>query len=92
MNDLIQVIKILDTKDLKIINEHIDTLTFKPNTVFGTGGKNKVAKYWRTSTGTSLNDNDDVTCIFHRIYHHTFHKTLPRSFLLNIPFHAEYIL
>ena len=66
MNDLIQVIKILDTKDLKIINEHIDTLTFKPNTVFGTGGKNKVAKYWRTSTGTSLNDNDDVTCIFHQ--------------------------
>ena len=66
MNDLIQVIKVLDTKDLKIINEHIDTLTFKPNTVFGTGGKNKVAKYWRTSTGTSLNDNDDVTCIFHQ--------------------------
>ena len=66
MNDLIQVIKVLDTKDLNIINEHIDALTFKPNTVFGTGGKNKVAKYWRTSTGTSLNDNDDVTCIFHQ--------------------------
>ena len=65
MNDLIQVIKVLDTKDLKIINDYIDTLTFTPSTVFTTGGKSKEAKHWRTSTGTSLNDSDDVTCLFH---------------------------
>ena len=65
MNDLIQVIKVLDDKDLKIINDHIDTLTFIPSTVFTTGGKSKEAKHWRTSTGTALNDSDDVTCLFH---------------------------
>ena len=66
MNDLIQVIKVLDDKDLKIINDHIDTLTFIPSTVFTTGGKSKEAKHWRTSTGTALNDSDDVTCLFHK--------------------------
>ena len=66
MNDLIQVIKVLNEQDLKIINDHIDTLTFKPNTVFGTGGELKVNSYWRTSTGTFLNNDDDVTCIFHQ--------------------------
>ena len=65
MNDLIQVIKVLDDKDLKIINDHIDTLTFIPSTVFTTGGKSKEAKHWRTSTGTALNDSDDVTNLFH---------------------------
>ena len=65
MNDLIQVIKVLDAKDLKIINDHIDTLSFSPSTVFATGGKNKVEKRWRTSTGTVLNDSDDVTNLFH---------------------------
>lgn len=66
MNDLIQVIKVLNEQDLKIINDHIDTLTFKPNTVFGTGGELKVNSNWRTSTGTFLNNDDDVTCIFHQ--------------------------
>ena len=65
MNDLIQVIKVLDDKDLKIINDHIDTLDFISSTVFTTGGKSKEAKHWRTSTGTALNDSDDVTCLFH---------------------------
>ena len=65
MNDLIQVIKVLDDKDLKIINDHIDTLDFVSSTVFTTGGKSKISKHWRTSTGTSLNDNDDITCLFH---------------------------
>ena len=65
MNDLIQVIKVLDDKDLKIINDHIDTLDFISSTVFTTGGKSKVEKHWRTSTGTALNDGDDVTNLFH---------------------------
>ena len=65
MNDLIQVIKVLDAKDLKIINDHIDHLTFNPSTVFSSGGKSKVEKQWRTSTGTVLNDSDDVTNLFH---------------------------
>ena len=65
MNDLIQIIKTLDSEDLKTINDHIDTLSFRPSTVFTTGGKSKISKHWRTSTGTSLNDNDDITCLFH---------------------------
>ena len=65
MNDLIQVIKVLDDKDLKIINDHIDTLDFISSTVFTTGGKSKISKHWRTSTGTALNDADDVTNLFH---------------------------
>ena len=65
MNDLIQVIKVLDEKDLKVINDHIDHLTFNPSTVFSSGGKSKVEKQWRTSTGTVLNDSDDVTNLFH---------------------------
>ena len=65
MNDLIQVIKVLDAKDLKVINDHIDTLYFRPSTVLVADGKSKEAKHWRTSTGTSLNDNDDITCLFH---------------------------
>ncbi len=66
MNDLIQVIKVLSEQDLKIINAHIDTLTFKPNTVFGAGGKLRVDSNWRTSTGTFLNEGDNATCLFHR--------------------------
>ena len=65
MNDLIQVIKVLDEKDLKVINDHIDHLTFTPSTVFSSGGKNQVEKHWRTSTGTVLNNSNDVTCLFH---------------------------
>ena len=66
MNDLIQVIKVLDSEELKTINDHIDTLSFEPNTVFGKKGSTRVDSKWRTSTGASLNDNDDVTCIFHQ--------------------------
>ena len=65
MNDLIQVIKILDSEDLKTINDHIDTLDFTQNTVFGDKGLNRVDSKWRTSTGTTLNDNVDVTCLLH---------------------------
>ena len=66
MNDLIQVIKVLDSEELKTINDHIDTLSFEPNTVFGKKGSTRVDSKWRTSTGASLNDNDDVTCFFHQ--------------------------
>tara|TARA_X000000368_G_scaffold343101_1_gene281704 strand:+ start:1565 stop:2161 length:597 start_codon:yes stop_codon:yes gene_type:complete len=66
MNDLIQVIKILDIEDLKTINDHIDTLDFTQNTVFGDKGLNRVDSKWRTSTGTTLNDNADVTCLLHK--------------------------
>ena len=65
MNDLIQVIKILDDQDLKIVNDHIDTLIFEQNVVFGTGGKTKVDNGWRTSSGTTLIDSDNATCILH---------------------------
>ena len=66
MNDLIQVIKVLDEKDLKVINDHIDTLSFRPSTVLDNGRGNKVDSKWRTSTGTTLNDSDDATCLLHK--------------------------
>ena len=65
MNDLIQVIKVLDEKDLKVINDHIDTLSFGPSTVLDNGRGNKVDTKWRTSTGTTLNDSDDATRLLH---------------------------
>lgn len=39
MNDLIQIIKILNEEELKIINNYIDELAFQENTVFDSNGK-----------------------------------------------------
>ena len=35
MNDLIQVIKVLESDEVKKLNEFIDTLEFKQNTLIG---------------------------------------------------------
>ena len=43
MNDLIQVIKVLDAKDLKVINDNIDNLYFRQSTVLVPDGKSKYA-------------------------------------------------
>ena len=63
MNNFIQDIRVLDDEQLKIVNEYIDTLTFKANTIFdadGTKGKNSVVH-----TGSVMSDGDFVTQILH---------------------------
>lgn len=67
MNDLIQVIKILDQDEVDKLNSHIDTLKFNQNSVFSEKGDGtKVDNSIRTSTGTSLNDNDTITLALHQ--------------------------
>ena len=64
MNELIQVIKILELDEVDVLNSHIDTLNFQPNTVFGDNGGNSITPD-RTSSGTSLNDDDKIVTNFH---------------------------
>ena len=49
MNDLIQTIKILESNELKIINDYIDTLKFEDCKVFGAHGENHVNPNMRSS-------------------------------------------
>lgn len=65
MNDLIKVIKVVDDKDLKIINDYIDTLTFSENTVFDSDNKAKVNTSVRSSLGSSMDENHEVTHLLH---------------------------
>lgn len=64
MNDLIQIIKVLEENEVEEVNNFVDTLDFKQNTVFGkkTSGVNSSI---RTSKGTSLNDNHPITINLH---------------------------
>jgi len=59
MNNFIQTIKVLTPKELKQVNEYVDTLDFGACRIFSTGTP-KVDEKVRTSTGTSLDDNCDV--------------------------------
>ena len=66
MNDLIQAIKILNVNDIKKINKYIDTLDFQDNTVFGKPGeKSQTNISIRSSTGTSLKEDDEITELIH---------------------------
>lgn len=65
MNDLIKVIKVVDAEDLKTINDYIDTLTFNENTVFGSDNKAKVNTSVRSSLGSHMDENHEVTKILH---------------------------
>jgi len=66
MNELIQVIKILNTSDLKKVNKYIDGLEFYNNTVFGgVGEDSKVNTTIRSSMGANLKDEDPETCLLH---------------------------
>jgi len=65
MNDLIKVIKVVDDEDLKVINDYIDTLTFNENTVFYSDNKAKVNTSVRSSLGSFMDDNHEVTQLLH---------------------------
>jgi len=64
MNDFIQPIEILTPEELRIVNEHIDTLNFQPNKVFGKDGEERVSPL-RSSLGTLLTDDHQATNILH---------------------------
>ena len=66
MEELIQVIKILNLKEVKQINKYIDTLDFNDNTVFGRGTeKSKTRKEIRSSTGSTMNEESPETILLH---------------------------
>tara|TARA_B100000609_G_scaffold132297_1_gene105776 strand:- start:264 stop:857 length:594 start_codon:yes stop_codon:yes gene_type:complete len=66
MNELIQIIKLLETEQVIEINEYIDNLSFHTNTVFANNeDKSKVDTSIRTSTGTYLDNNHPITGKFH---------------------------
>lgn len=66
MNDLIQIVKVLNDDDLKIINDHIDNLFFSECRVFDKHGKLVVDTSIRSSLGANLNDNHDETMLLHK--------------------------
>jgi len=63
MNNLIQVIKILESEEVKKLNEFIDTLDLKQNTVIGSS--DYIDNKMRSSTGSFLDDNHELTINFH---------------------------
>ena len=66
MNELIQVIKILDKKEVDEINKHVDTLEFEKNRVFGDNSDDVlINNNVRTSSGVYLPENHDLTINFH---------------------------
>lgn len=66
MNDLIQIIKILNEEELKIINDYIDTLSFQVNTVFDSDGKSKIDTSVRSSLQYTLDENHEATNLLHQ--------------------------
>jgi len=66
MDKLIQTIKILDEKELGIINKYIDSLYFQENTVFDANGKTRIDTSIRSSLGAPMNEENEVTKLFHQ--------------------------
>ena len=65
MKNFIQDIHVLDDEQLKIVNEYIDTLTFKVNTIFDADGNERQDTSVRSSTGSVMSDGDFATQILH---------------------------
>ncbi len=80
MKEFIQEIKVLDDKDLKIINDYIDTLDFAVNTVFNRNGTVREDTSIRSSTGTSMNENDVATKLLHEKINNALIKYKNRLF------------
>ena len=80
MKEFIQEIKVLDDKDLKIINDYIDTLDFAVNTVFNKNGTVREDTSIRSSTGTAMNENDVATKLLHEKINNALIKYKNRLF------------
>jgi hypothetical protein len=65
MNELIQTIKVLDEKELKIINKYVDSLYFQETTVFDINGKTKINTSIRSSLGSIMDEKQEATQLFH---------------------------
>lgn len=65
MHDLIQIIKVLDEEELKIINSYVDQLEFNQNTVFNSNGETRIDISVRSSLGSSMDENHDATKLLH---------------------------
>ena len=63
MNNLIQVIKVLESDEVKKLNDFIDTLDFKQNTLMGSS--DFIDDKMRSSTGSFLDDDHELTKSFH---------------------------
>lgn len=67
MDNLIQVIKVLESNEVEELNNYIDTFKFEKNTVFNES-KTENPRFdpnIRTSTGTSLVETHELTINFH---------------------------
>lgn len=80
MKEFIQEIKVLDDKDLKIINDYINTLDFAVNTVFNTNGTVREDTSIRSSTGTAMNENNVATKLLHEKINNALIKYKNRLF------------
>ena len=67
MNDLIQVVKILELDEVEELNNLVDTLEFQKSTVFSRDRNDnpKSNDSIRTSTGSFLDENHEITLNFH---------------------------
>ena len=88
MNQFIQNLQVLNANELKIINNHIDSLDFTPSTVFGKDAAVRVDNKIRTSTGTTLQENIAVTMLLHEklnaaVWEYT-QKLLKNKLVLNM--------
>lgn len=65
MNDLIQIIEVINDKDVRELNEYADDLQFEPSLVINKGQGTILDKSMRTSMGVSLNENDLIVKNLH---------------------------
>lgn len=65
MNDLIQIVKVLDEGELKIVNDYVDTLNFDPSVVFNPDGGTRIDTSYRTSMNSYMDENSQATRILH---------------------------
>lgn len=65
MNDLIKVIKVIDDENLKVVNDYVDTLSFNETTVFGSDNKPRIDTSVRSSLGSHMDENHEVTKLLH---------------------------
>ena len=64
MNELIQLIKIIDSDMVSQLNSYIDTLTFLPCPIFDNGSE--IMSAGRTSNGLVLKEDIDIVKKFHQ--------------------------
>ena len=84
MKEFIQEIKVLDDKDLKIINDYIDTLDFETNTVFDSNGTAREDPSIRSSTGSAMKEDEAATKLLHEKLNNALIKYKNRLFNFNL--------